>query len=314
MKTELQLLLERARSLSWDHFGKKITFYHPGMFWYQGSWGDYPALSITGDRCSLQCDHCQGKILESMIPVNDAEDLVKKCLRLEKNGSRGCLISGGSNADGSLPWNDVLKGIETIKEKTRLHISVHSGIIDLSLAKQLKNVGVDQALIDVVGDDDTFRSISHCDFGVERIEETLHALKMADIPIVPHIVIGLNYGRISGEYQAIELMKQLKPDVLTFVSLMPLKGTAMEDVTPPSAERIAHIIATARLKLPDTVFSLGCARQRSNIAIELYALDGGINRMALPSDETIMKAKAYELSIQWNKTCCSVNQEKGEKK
>jgi hypothetical protein len=306
METELQQLMEQSRKISWNHFGKKISFYHPGMFRYRGNWGDYPALSITGDHCMLQCDHCQGKLLESMISVSDGEDLVQKCLHLEEKGNKGCLISGGSRLDGSLPWKDFLHGIETIKKKTELHISVHSGIVDFTMARRLKEAGVDQVLIDVIGDNDTFQSIYHCDFGVERIEESLYALKKAHLPIVPHIVIGLNYGTIHGEYQAIELMNRIKPDVLTFVSLMPLKGTPMQNTPPPSAEKIAHVIATARLKLPNTLFSLGCARERSNTKIELHALDSGINRMALPSDETIRKAQAYGLSIEWNKTCCSV--------
>ncbi len=35
----------------------------------------WPAISISGSDCKLQCDHCKGKILASMIPARTAEDL-----------------------------------------------------------------------------------------------------------------------------------------------------------------------------------------------------------------------------------------------
>lgn len=307
MKNEgLHELIRRSREISWKHFGKKITFYHPGMFRYNGSWGEYPALSITGKVCELQCDHCKGKILGSMIPVSDSEMLIQKCKELEKKGNTGCLISGGSMSDGSLPWTDFIRGIQTVKKMTNLHISVHCGIIDVSTALQLKEAGVDQALIDVIGDNETLKNVYHCNFGIDRIEDSLAALKKAAIPTIPHIVVGLNYGEIKGEYHAIEMVKQYNPHAVTIVSLMPLKGTPMAKTTPPSAEEIAKVIATARIEIPDVPLSLGCARDRSNPLIDVFAIECGVNRMALPADEAIKKAEEYNLEITWKKTCCSV--------
>jgi uncharacterized radical SAM superfamily protein len=306
MINELKELMKESRSQSWSKFGKKITFYHPGMFYYNGGLGDYPALSITGNKCQLQCDHCKGKILETMIPVSDSKDLIQKCRKLKEKGTKGLLISGGSFSDGSLPWSDFLLGIRKVKEITNLYISIHSGIIDFPTAMNLKNAGIDQALIDIIGDEKTLNDVYHCDFGLHKIKESLDALEKANIPIIPHIVIGLNYGKILGEYNAINLIKQYQVDVLIFVSLMPIKGTPMEDIIPPSPEEIAHIIAYARKNINDIPFSLGCARDRSNPKIEMYAIDCGINRLALPSDKAINKAEEYGLTIKWEKTCCSV--------
>ena len=41
----------------------------PGCSFRTACPGSIPAISITGSRCDLMCDHCQGKLLESMIPV-----------------------------------------------------------------------------------------------------------------------------------------------------------------------------------------------------------------------------------------------------
>ena len=93
---------------------------------------------------------------------------------------------------------------------------------------------------------------------------------------------------------------------VVIVSLMPLAGTKMEKVVPPGARHVARIILTARTLMPETCISLGCARQRGNVPMETYAIDAGINRMALPSEEAVQRANYHGLEIRYQKTCCSV--------
>jgi len=303
---DLDKLITKSREISWRRFGKKITFYHPGMFKYNGKWGNYPAISITGKHCELQCDHCNSKILESMIFATTPEELIEKCIRLKELGNVGCLISGGSQKDGTIPWYNFISAIKTIKETTNLFISIHSGIIDYQMAKKMKDAGVDQALIDVIGDEETFKKIYHVNFGITKIEESLTALKNAGLSIIPHIVVGLDYGKIKGEYHAIDLIKRYNPEVLVIVSLMPISGTPMRNILPPNPEEVAKIIATARIEMTDVPISLGCARERANPLIDVLAVECGVNRIAIPSEEAIKKAQEYGLDIIWKKTCCSV--------
>lgn len=304
--TDIEELMAEAREVSWKIHGRKITFYHPGMFRYHGKWGRYSAVSITGSRCELLCEHCKAKLLEPMVHATTPEKLIESCIDLEKKGDIGCLVTGGFSKDGTLPWDDFLEAIKEVKERTNLHISVHAGIIEPELAIRMKDAGIDQALLDVVADTETMKEVFHLDFGAEKIIETMRALKDAGIPIIPHIVVGLNYGRITGEYEAIQILKEHKPEAIVIVSLMPLGGTPMRDIIPPSQEDIARIIATARLEMPDISISLGCARDRRNQEIDMLALECGVNRMAIPSDEVIKRAEHYGLTIEWQATCCSV--------
>ena len=304
---DVQTLIEKARNLSWHRFGKCITFYHPGMFRYEGEWGRYPAISITGKNCELHCKHCSAKLLESMIPVTTPNELIETCQTIEKQGNIGCLITGGFRKDGTLPWNDYIPALKTITETTDLFVSIHSGIVDFQTAQDLKRAGVNQALIDIIGDEETLRNVYHTDFPINNIEKSLAALEHAGIPTVPHVVIGLNHGIITGEYQAIQIIKKYNPEALVFVCLMPLPGTPMENITPPSPQEIIRVIATARLEIPAPPISLGCARQRGNTEIDVLAVDCGVNRIALPSDKAIEQAQKYDLKITWEKSCCSVS-------
>jgi len=304
--SDFEELAKRAREIAWKNFGKKITFYLPSMFCYEGRWGRYPAISVTGKNCMLQCDHCKGKLLEPMIYATTPEQLIKSCVKLSRQGDLGCLISGGLQGDGTMPWHGFVSAIEFIKKTTNLFISVHCGILDFQTAKKLKSAGVDQALIDVVGDDETLRKVYHVEFGIEKIAASLNALRQAGIPTIPHIVVGLDYGKINGEYKAIDIIKDYEPEAVVIVSLMPLPETTMESVLPPSSEQIAEVILNARNEMPNTPVSLGCARRRGDSRIDILAVDCGVNRIAIPSEDAIKRAQEYGLEIEWQETCCSL--------
>ncbi|SMC92657.1 hypothetical protein SAMN02746065_11586 [Desulfocicer vacuolatum DSM 3385] len=298
--------LRSARKLSWKFLGPSISFHIPGMFHYEGVAGKYPAMSITGKACSLQCDHCKGKLLESMIGATSPSKLLEKAMVLAEKGNHGILISGGCDAKGRLPWDRFAPAIETIKKETGLFVSVHSGIIDTDSALGLKAAGVDQALVDVIGDDGTYERIYGLPFGVSKIVNTLEALANAGIDIIPHIVCGLDYGRIKGEREAINIVSRFNTPLVVIVSVMALGAEWKKSWKMPKAEEVAEIIADTRFAMPKTPISLGCARERGNRLMETLAIDAGVNRMAIPSEEAVCLAKEYGLSISYHPTCCSV--------
>jgi hypothetical protein len=297
--------LTRARELSWKRHGKEITFYLPGMFLLDGVTGLYPAVSITGGDCALQCDHCKGVILKTMVQAPKPGDLVEKCRKLAEQGALGVLLSGGCDEAGELPWKEFLEAVTRVKHETGLIVSVHSGFISEADAQALKSAGVDQALIDVIGSDDVFRRIYHAPYGVDAIRKSLAALNAVDLPIIPHIVCGLDYGKMGHEYPAVEMLADYDIEQLVIVSLMGLKETPMHKTVTPAPEEVADLLAEARFALPETRISLGCARKRGQHRLEELAIDAGINRMALPSDEALARAEHYGLKVSYQRTCCS---------
>ncbi len=298
--------LKQAREISWENFGKTLTVYLPGMFSLDGVKGCYPAVSMTGKKCSLLCDHCKGQLLRTMPAAVTPEELIEKAEEYHKKGYPGMLVTGGCSRDGKLPWKEFLPAVKKIKQETDLLISGHSGILDEETAKGFKEAGVDQALMDVIGDDSTYRKICHVKHGVSAIYDTMKYLTDAGVDIVPHIICGLENGRIRYEEAALDAVKKYSPSQLVIISLMPLPKTPLWGRTPPTAEEIAEIIVKARLLMPGTLQSLGCARQRGDIKKEILAIDAGINRMAIPSEEALEYAAELGLEINYQKTCCSV--------
>ena len=256
----LEALLEKARRLSWEIHGREIKCFIPGRMFYMGERGQYPAISLTGKSCTLNCDHCRRKILEGMISAPEPEVLKEVCQRLNKEGSLGILLSGGSDGRGALPWNRFLEAIQWVKGHTSLKISIHTGLVDHETAGGFKDAGVDEVLIDVVGSEETMRRVYHFPGGLKAMVSSLDALAATKLPLIPHIVVGLHYGEIEGEMHALEMVAKHSISALVIVVLQPMRQTPMENVQPPTPETVARFIAAARLRIPHAPFSLSCAR------------------------------------------------------
>ena len=163
----------------------------------------FPAFSITGGACALDCDHCQAKILEPMIPATRPEVLEREVrTRAAAGDLAGFLLSGGSNRRNEVPFERFLPTIARLKaDLPHLRIAAHTGLVDRSRAERLAEAGVEVAMLDVIGAEETIREVYHLDRPVADFEAALAALVATPLRVVPHVVIGLHYGRVLGEFQ-----------------------------------------------------------------------------------------------------------------
>lgn len=304
---DLKKLLHRARELSWDIHGKRIQYFIPGHMVYMGNRGKYPHISLTGATCALNCDHCHRKILEGMIPAQEPHILRDLCRRLDKEGNLGVLLSGGADKHGALPWDTYLESIRWIKRHTGLNISIHTGFVDSGTALAFKDAGVNEVLIDVIGSEETLRRVYHLPEGLPAMESSLSALAAAELPLIPHIVLGLHYGLIKGEMHALEMVAKHSISALVIVVLNPVKETPMEGIRPPDPETVGRFVAAARLRMPRVPIALSCTRPagRHRVETDLLALDAGVNRISMPAEKAVRKSREMGLDVEFHKTCCS---------
>ncbi len=281
--------------------GRVLDCFLPGMITIDGRRGRYPAISITGRNCSLNCLHCKGYLLENMYHVSCPGELLETLRKLEAEGMLGVLLSGGCDREGRLPWGEYLPLLAGID--TSLYITAHAGLyVDEKTARDLGKTVIRQVLIDVVGDPDTYREIYRLsDF--ERMEETIHNLFHYGPEVIPHIVVGIHRGQIRGEFRALEMLRPYNPRIVTLVVLMP----GIISVDPPSIEEVLEVFRAAR-DMFRTV-ALGCARPRGRYRYELeerLISEGLIDRMALWSDRALKKAEEMGYVLNFKYTCCSV--------
>ena len=268
----------------------------------------FPAISITGDRCALNCKHCGHRYLKHMIFCSSPTALYEMCLNLVANGAHGALLSGGYNTEGYVPFEQFLEAIERVKRETGLFVSVHTGLMPGWLGRELGRAGVDLADFDLIGDDETIKLVLGIDRTAEDYRYSLRVLKRSIPHVVPHVCIGLHAGEIKGERTALELATEVDPRTLVFLVLVPTLGTGFEHVVAPAQEEIGKIIAEARLKFPKATLALGCMRPRDGrrVEIERQALLSGIDRIEIPSRDTIEIARKLGLRVRRLDACCSV--------
>ncbi len=297
------------------NFGRDILFHSPGFKHYEvddfsiRTGPKFVDISITGRNCELMCDHCASKILWHMIPALTPEELWKVANELKHKGVDGVLISGGSNKDGVVELYPFLKTMGRIKEELGMFVSCHVGLVDKELAEGLKEAKVDAVLLDVIGDDQTIAEVYKLPHkSVKDYEESLRLLKEAGHNIVPHVIIGLHYGQIKGEYRAIDMIANFDPSALVIVVVMPYYGKArFQLLPPPKPEESAKVVLHARKSLWNKPVVIGCARPAGpeRAKFDLYSLYAGVNGITFPAEGIFTYAKSLGLNPVVSPNCCS---------
>jgi uncharacterized radical SAM superfamily protein len=293
---------------------REIHFYAPGLKRYRTSEyagqepGRFVSVSVTGAACALQCDHCRSRVLDGMIPVN-GQGLFQLARHLAANGARGILVSGGCDRQGRVPLLRHVADLKRIRAELGLVIRVHPGLPDEETAAALGEVDLDGAMLDVIGAEETIREVYHLEVGVEEYEAVLARLARHGVSLIPHIILGLHYGKLLGEWQALEMVARHSPKLLVLVVLMPLYGTAMAGVAPPPVDEIGDFFDRARKALPDTPIMLGCARPIGSVKTEIdrRAVEAGLDGLAYPAEGIVAYAEARGLVPRFHDACCGVN-------
>ena len=269
----------------------------------------FPAFSITAGACGLNCDHCQKKILEPMIPATNPRMLDDKVRQLiAGQGLNGFLLSGGSNRRNEINYSRYLPVVEQLKsDYPDLRIAVHSALMDEPQARSMESAGVDTVMMDVIGAQETIREVYKLDRPVADFEATLAALCSTSMEVTPHIVIGLHYGQILGEANALDIVSRYPVTALVLVVIMPFYAKPGTFVTPTTTD-VGRIFGEARTRLPDKQVLLGCARPPGmhKRVTDAYAIMAGLDGIAFPADGAVSVAHTIGRPFEQAHSCCSI--------
>jgi uncharacterized radical SAM superfamily protein len=304
LKSSFLEMVEESRELTERLFGKELVFYKPDFL---GSSKDsFPTFSVTGTSCALQCEHCKAEVLRSMKPAPTPETLFEDMLSAHDKGARGCLVSGGSRPDGSVPLEPFIGAIASAKRETGMTVVVHTGLIRRETASKLAGAEVDAALIDLLGDEHSIRDVYHLDATVSDYRRAVADLVDAGIQLTPHYIVGLG-ARPSAIENVLDMLEEHRPRAFIVIALRPLQSTPMAQTPPPTPEEVAYALARARLRLRDVPLALGCMRPVGRLREEIdgMAVGAGINALAHPTPGAYAAAESGGWKVTERFTCCS---------
>jgi len=311
-----QVITSECLAIRRQHFTDEITFHTPGLRRYKTdeyagqSVTEFVSISVTGTACTLSCEHCKTNVLHGMSDLRRYDgSLFELCASLAKRGARGVLISGGSDKQGHVPLRSHIPDLIRVRKELGLAIRVHPGLPDEEACAALGEVDIDGAMVDIIGHRDTIRDVYHLDSDPEDYENALAWLEQYKVPTVPHIILGLHFGKMLGEERGLEMIARHPPKAMVMVVLMPLTGTPMFGVKPPSLEEIGLFFERARKVLPSTPVMLGCARPMGDLKVEIdrLAVNTGLNGLAYPANGIVEYARQAGLRPRFVNACCGVS-------
>lgn len=307
--------LERDWHGSVDRPIPPVHFYTPTFKSYQTSElktcgkNAWPAVSITGGDCKLQCDHCKANILEPMIPARTPEDLWRAVNDIIDDGAQGMLLTGGSNHRNEVEYAPYYDTIRRIKDAfPQFRIAAHAALVDDDAALSMEQAGIDVAMMDVIGAQETITRVYHLRRSVADFEATLESLVRTRMKVVPHIVIGLHYGQMLGEWKALEIIQRHLPDAVVLVVVMPFYASEKKPFATPDSAETGHFFRAARAALPATPLLLGCARPpgEARMEIDTYAVMACLDGIAHPADGAVELAARLGRRVRVTPACCSI--------
>lgn len=250
-----------------------------------------------------------GLCLRHMIPAPTPEVLREVLVKIRKRGGYGALISGGANETGEVQLGRFLPVLDWAKKTLGLAFNIHTGLPTRKTIKEIAKYKPGTVSIDIIGCNETIKEVLGLKRTIKDYVKALSALSTAGIKVTPHIIVGLHYGRIKGEFKALKMAKLVNPSKLVIIALIPLPNTPFEDVEPPSPQMISKIINIASKVHPNSKLILGCMRPfKFRDEIDKAAIEAGINGIAIPSVTAIKYAKSKGYNLSWKKHCCGLEQ------
>lgn len=302
---DLESFFNLAYKITLQNLGNQLKIYTPNK--------RFPAISITGSECALGCEHCDKKYLKGMKSLQKNADLENYLIELSKNNGVGALISGGCDPEGAVPLIDFLDTVKKVKNQTNLVINVHTGLLNEETARKLADAKVDIISFDINMDNEVIKDIYHLNKDLDDYKRAVSLIKKYNLNLVPHICIGLYYGKLHKELESIKFLREINPSLIVLIALIPPKSSKDNNkikFETPKPINIAKIIATIRFLFPNTEISLGCMRPRKNLKIEIekYAVRAGITRIENPSKKTInwVKKRNPEVKFKFYSSCCAI--------
>ncbi len=279
--------------------GKRVVAYQPGRA--------FPAISMTGSRCELQCDHCRGHYLRAMTDASRPGSLPAVAAALKEAGAVGILLSGGCDRQGKLPILERLEEVRSVRH-LGLRLNLHTGLLDAEDAQRLTGTGAECYSVDIVQDKNVISDVLHLKVGPEAYQETLSALFSARAGrVVPHICVGLRGDDIEGELASVDLVSGFPIAALVLLWRLPAPDAPMRRTKNASADSFLRVVRHATETLGCPVL-LGCMRPRGNVELEIEAVRLGVAGLASPAAETLRRLELEGYEVVRSGLCCALHE------
>ena len=235
-------------------------------------------------KCSENCSFCaQSAFHHANIPVFpliSTEEIIT-CARKAKaaGATRFSIVTGGRSVEPGPDFENIIRAIPVIRDTIGIEICCSLGLINKAQLKALKAAGITRYHSNIETAPSYFPSIC-----------TTHTFADKERMVKEVIAAGLRpccggiFGLGESQYQRIEMaytLKRLGIDSVPVNILNPIKGTALENVQPPSPWEILRIFSVLRFILPKAQIRTAGGREINLRSMQAYALTAGADGLMI---------------------------------
>jgi uncharacterized radical SAM superfamily protein len=221
---------------------------------------------------------------------------------LISSGDNGLLVSGGCDANGSVPVTGYADQIRYAHENG-LKVNIHTGFMTKEDAERLVAAGVDVFSVDVHQDPAVIRNILNLSVPKSAYSDLLDNIISAGGRPSPHLTAGFG---TEDMVMSAELVRSKGISEVTLLVLVPTKGTVTEDNL---ISEDAVLDSVRMLMGTGLSVTLGCMRPRVHRDLEIRCIEAGVRKIANPSRGTISWAKENGLKVTEERTCCCITRQ-----
>ncbi len=263
---------------------EELLAYYPGR--------GFPAVSVTGGRCALGCDHCRGERLRGMVSFDGTS--------LDAHAGEGMMVSGGCDERGRLDLSPALPTIASLSGEGK-RVAVHAVLPSDEECRSLAESGVEAICLDLHADPSVIRGVMHLDANEEDYERSLRAALSSGAKAFPHVTVGLSE---KDWRRSLDMAARCGAEDLAILGLMSTAGTPLEGREADEEEMVSAFRHAIGLGLRP---SLGCMRPRSFRLLEKRLLELGVGRMAAPARSTLRAAEEMGMRVRQEALCCCLD-------
>ncbi len=260
-------------------------------------------ISVKTGGCPEDCKYCAQSVHYKtdieVHPYMKVEEVIKRAKELKRNGAeRICLSAAQRNIRNNADFESVLKMIKSIKEMG-MEVCCTLGMLTEEQALLLKEAGLDYYNHNI----DTSPSFYSRIITTRRFEDrlkTIENVRKAGINVCCGIIIGMGES-IRDRAEALTVLANMEPppESVPVNALIPIKGTPLGELNPPSTIDMVRTIATARIIMPHSYIRLSAGRINMSIYEQMLCFLAGANSLFLgeklltapnspPSDDIIL--------------------------
>ncbi|MBC6415770.1 MAG: biotin synthase BioB [Bdellovibrionales bacterium] len=259
-------------------------------------------LSIKTGACPEDCAYCsQSSRYETKIQKEkllDLQTVIFKAKKAKEEGAtRFCLGASWREVKDNRPFENVL---EMVKEIKKLHMEVCCtlGMLSLNQAKKLKKAGLDAYNHNLDTSPEFYPKIISTRSYQDRLN-TLKNVRQAGLTICTGGILGLG----ESHEDRCSFIQQLcfinpPPESITINTLIPIKGTPLENQKAISVLDVVRVIAVCRILMPHSMIRLSAGRSQQSLTEQFMCFYAGANSLFIGNK--LLTADNPELSTDHN--------------